>query len=85
MSALTAMNEPQSNCIALPEMLIRHASESRELEVFSDVYQDDINIAIWQRKLSDQLVLAANEILKTHARLEVAEVAEGVNLIWTVS
>ena len=30
MSALTAMNEPKSKCIALPEMLIRHASESHE-------------------------------------------------------
>ena len=74
MSAFTAMNKPQSNCIALPEMLIRHASESHEAEVFSDIYRDDINIAIWQRKLSDQLVWAANEILKTHARLEIAEV-----------
>ena len=74
MSALTAMNKPQSNCIALPEMLIRHVSESHEAEVFSDIYRDDINIAIWQRKLSDQLVWAANEILKTHARLEIAEV-----------
>ena len=73
MSALTAMNKPQSNCIALPEMLIRHASESRELGVFSDIYREDINIAIWQRKLSDQLVLAANEILKTHGRVEIAE------------
>ena len=74
MSALTAMIEPKSKCIALPEMLIRHVSESHEAEVFSDIYRDDINIAIWQRKLSDQLVWAANEILKTHARLEIAEV-----------
>ena len=74
MSALTAMIEPKSKCIALPEMLIRHASESHEAEVFSDIYRDDINIAIWQRKLSDQLVWAANEILKTHTRLEIAEV-----------
>ena len=80
MSALTAMIEPKSKCIALPEMLIRHASESRELEVFSDVYQDDINIAIWQRKLSDQLVWAANEILKTHTRLEIAEVVTATSV-----
>jgi len=80
MSALTAMNEPQLNCIALPEKLIRHASESHEAEVFSDVYQDDINIVIWQRKLSDQLVRAANEILKTHAKLEVAEVVTATNV-----
>jgi hypothetical protein len=80
MSSLTAMNEPQLNCIALPEKLIRHASESREAAVFSDVYQDDINIVIWQRKLSDQLVRAANEILKTHAKLEVAEVVTATNV-----
>ena len=80
MSALTAMNEPQLNCIALPEKLIRHASESREAEVFSDIYRDDINIVIWQRKLSDQLVRAANEILKTHAKLEVAEVVTATNV-----
>tara|TARA_B110000090_G_scaffold184458_1_gene211855 strand:+ start:56 stop:379 length:324 start_codon:yes stop_codon:yes gene_type:complete len=74
MSALIPMNAPQSKCIALPEMLIRNASESHELAVFSHIYRDDINIAIWQRKLSDQLVLAAKEILKTDARLEIAEV-----------
>ena len=80
MSALTAMIEPKSKCIALPEMLIRHASESHEAEVFSDIYRDDINIAIWQRKLSDQLVWAANEILKTHARLEIAEVVTATSV-----
>ena len=80
MSALTAMIEPKSKCIALPEMLIRHASESHEAEVFSDIYRDDINIAIWQRKLSDQLVWAANEILKTHTRLEIAEVVTATSV-----
>ena len=74
MSALADINELQSKCIALPEILTRHASKSFEPDVFSDIYRDDINIVIWQRELSAQLALAANEILKAEARLEIAEV-----------
>jgi hypothetical protein len=73
MSALAAINESQATNIALPERLIRHASESGTPEVFADIYRDDINIAIWQRTLSDPLLLAVNEILKTATRLEIAE------------
>jgi hypothetical protein len=74
MSALADINELQSKCIALPEILTRHASKSCEPDVFSDIYRDDINIVIWQRELSAQLALAANKILKAEARLEIAEV-----------
>jgi hypothetical protein len=80
MSALADINELQSKCIALPEMLTRHASKSCEPDVFSDIYRDDINIVIWQRELSAQLALAANEILKAEARLEIAEVVTAKNV-----
>lgn len=73
MNALTAMNESQSTNILLPEPLAIRASESDTPEVFTDIYRDDTNIAIWQRKLSEELVLAVDEILKTGARVKIAE------------
>jgi len=72
-SVLTTMNKSQSTSIRLPEKLTRGASESDRPKVFTDIYRDDTNITIWQRKLSDELALAADEILKTGARLKIAE------------
>tara|TARA_R110001583_G_scaffold195291_1_gene371525 strand:+ start:11287 stop:11991 length:705 start_codon:yes stop_codon:yes gene_type:complete len=73
MSTLTAINESQSTSILLPEPLAICANESDKPEVFTDIYRDDTNIAIWQRTLSDELALAADEVLKSGARVKIAE------------
>jgi|TARA_B110000091_G_C13803718_1_gene471496 hypothetical protein len=73
MSVLTAINESQSTSIPLPEPLAICESESDTPEVFTDIYRDYTNIAIWQRKLPDELALAADEILKTGVRIKIAE------------
>jgi hypothetical protein len=81
MSALAAINESQSTSPLLSGLLTKRANESDTPEAFTDIYRDDTNIAIWQRKLSDELLLAVDEILKTGARLKIAEAvtAESVN------
>ena len=81
MSALAAINENQSTNHLLPELLTKRANESDTPEAFTDIYRDDTNIAIWQRKLSDELILAVNEILNTGERVRVAEAVtvESVN------
>lgn len=73
MNTLNAINESQSTSLFLPETLTIRASESDSPEAFTDIYRDDTNIAIWQRKLSDELVLAVDEILKTGVRVKIAE------------
>jgi hypothetical protein len=73
MSALAAMNESQLTSHLLPEIVKKCASESYTPEAFTDIYRDDTNIAIWQRKLSDELASAVDEILNTGVRLKIAE------------
>jgi hypothetical protein len=81
MSALAAINESQSTSPLLSGLLTKRANESDTPEAFTDIYRDDTNIAIWQRKLSDEVLLAVDEILKTGSRLKIAEAvtAESVN------
>jgi hypothetical protein len=85
MSVLTAINESQSTSILLPEPLAIRASESDTPEAFTDIYRDDTNIAIWQRKLSEELVLAVDEILKTGARVKIAEAVTAKSVHSTLS
>ncbi|MBA6253302.1 MULTISPECIES: DUF1826 domain-containing protein [unclassified Colwellia] len=73
MIASEAINDNRSISPLLPELLTKRASESDTPEVFTDIYRDDTNIAIWQRKLSDELALAVDDILKTGVRVKVAE------------
>ncbi len=73
MNTINTINESQSTSLLLPETLTKRASESDSPEAFTDIYRDDTNIAIWQRKLSDELVLAVDEILKTGVRVKIAE------------
>jgi hypothetical protein len=73
MSALAAMNESQLTSHLLPEIVKKCASESFTPEAFTDIYRDDTNIAIWQRKLPDELALAVNDILKSGTRVKIAE------------
>lgn len=73
MNTINTINESRSTSLLLPETLTKRASESDSPESFTDIYRDDTNIAIWQRKFSDELVLAVDEILKTGVRVKIAE------------
>ena len=44
----------------------RHSAQSKSPDVLADIYQDDINISIWQRTLSPQLLEAAEEVLRSN-------------------
>lgn len=74
------VNESQSTSILLPEIIPIGSSESDTPEVFTDIYRDDTNIAIWQRKLSGELALAVNDILKANTKLKIAEVVTAKNV-----
>ena len=76
----TVVNESQSTSILIPEIITLGSSESDTPEAFTDIYRDDTNIAIWQRKLSGELSLAVNEILKTNTKLKIAEAVTAKNV-----
>ncbi len=38
--------------------------------IFADIYQQYINIAVWQRELSDELDTCVNKFLKTHSNYQ---------------
>jgi len=43
--------------------MIRHSIQSDSAEILADIYQDDVNISIWQRRLPMDLLKAAARIL----------------------
>jgi len=54
----------------LPDKQFRQYSQGTHLEVLTDIYQENTNIAIWQRSLTDRLIQAADKILETQPNLE---------------
>jgi len=46
-----------------------------------EIYQEEVNIAIWQRKLSSKIMLASNNILQTYPFLEISEVINPKDVI----
>ena len=63
----------------LPSKQFRQYSQGTQLEVLADIYQENTNIAIWQRSLTDRLKQAANKILETQPNLEESMLIEPQN------
>ena len=57
------MNQLSVNPIKALTTLNRHAIESQTADVLADIYQDDINMAIWKRDLPVDLLKAAERVL----------------------
>lgn len=49
--------------IPADEIINRHSSRADSAEVLADIYQDDVNISIWQRELSRDLARAVERVL----------------------
>jgi len=50
----------------------RQAAEGSEPEILSDIYQENTNIAFWQRSLSTKLVEAAKAVLLSNPSLQMS-------------
>jgi len=48
------------------ELLMRRAAIDTSPNIFTDIYQPDVNIVIWQRKLADTLSEAVRELINTN-------------------
>jgi len=53
-------------------LLARRAIAGDTPEVLTDIYQDDANIVIWQRKLADELSVAAAHLLDVKPTLQTS-------------
>jgi hypothetical protein len=56
------------------EKIIQSASEGKTPEIFTNIYRDDCNIAIWKRQVSSEVALASSDILKIKPKLQMAKV-----------
>lgn len=74
MSGEAAINDVNmlSTDIVYGEQLSPRSSEGKDPRVFADIYQDNINIAIWQRELADQLALSVDELLMAKPTLQAS-------------
>lgn len=67
MNSVASVSElvPSASLMDLP-----HARIGVSPEVLADIYHEDANIAIWQRRLSDPLALAVKELLDKNTSLK---------------
>ena len=61
--------------------LNRSSFTGNTTSALSEIYQEEVNIAIWQRKLSSKIMLASNNILQTYPFLEISEVINPKDVI----
>jgi len=52
--------------------MLRHAVQSYNTEDLADIYQDDVNIATWQRELSPELQSAAEKLLALYRTFRIS-------------
>lgn len=57
------MNQRNANHLQAETAIHRRSIRSDHPEVLADIYQDDINIAVWQRTISPKLLQASEYIL----------------------
>lgn len=58
--------------IAVPPQKSRYPARSKNIEILSDIYQEQINIAIWQRKLSEPLQRSVQDFLLANSSFQTA-------------
>jgi len=60
------MNDLTINQLQTETLVNRESKQSHAVEDLADIYQDDINIAVWQRTLSPELLEAAEYLLSSN-------------------
>lgn len=63
---------------------VRHPIIGKRQAVFSNIYQDETNIVIWQRQLDADLVEAASVLLQSHPKLQASMVVTPDNVLNTL-
>ncbi len=50
---------------------VRHASIASDISVLTDIYQEDVNIAVWQNQLSSDVLESIDAVMLEKTRLHV--------------
>lgn len=66
---MTAAPAPE---IDLPNIRQRRAAIGENLDVLADIYDDGVNMAIWQRELPNSLLKATSKLLLENPNLQVS-------------
>jgi len=61
--------------------IIENVSISNEIQVLTDIYSDDINIAIWQHALSDEVIHESNWLIDNAPYLNEALAVSSQNVL----
>lgn len=67
------MQEVSTESDSVPA-LCRSSYVGDDVSAMSEIYREDINIAIWQRQLNNVLSLAAKHIVATNPRLQLSSI-----------
>lgn len=70
------MNQLNAICLEGITALNRHSVQSDRADVLADIYQDEVNISIWQRALSPTLVAAAENVLTLNHAFQFSALVE---------
>ncbi len=63
----------------------RRAAQSKEPEILTDIYQEEINIVIWQRELSTMLKDAAKDFIASNSTFQTAMTVTPQNALSNIS
>jgi len=74
-------NSLSSQNVATLEQYSRVASFAQDASVLTEIYQEEVNIAVWQNKLSDEVMQNVNSIMATSANLRVLITARPNNAV----
>ncbi len=69
------MNHATADITLMPDRhckLGRRLSQAHSADVLADIYQDDVNISVWQRSLSSELRSAARTLLASNTVFRIA-------------
>ncbi len=64
------MNTNASTVDQAADILFRKVATSNDPNIFTAIYDEDVNIAIWQRDNSNDLNIAINDFIKQHPNTE---------------
>ncbi|TQV88575.1 DUF1826 domain-containing protein [Aliikangiella coralliicola] len=65
-------SRPGNDPFFAPNDVHRRSIQSKEIDVLTDIYQEEINIAVWQRELSDDIKLAVSDFLNANPEFQKA-------------
>lgn len=63
----------------------RKSIQSQDIDVLTNIYNEEINIAIWKRKLSEQIKLSINDFISVNSKFEKSMTVSPQNVYSSLS